>query len=564
MRRTASPSWNCRSTILVRRRFSIMPKFPSPMRFCYSNGRDSRVNEHPLLMSLLRRPLSIRAGLVLQLALVATASLTLLAVFALKVIEVTMQRRHVEAGISVAGVFRKAVEKEIAANPRSPNIPAGMFPGSLSPYINEVVLLPEPPPEGRPKVVPVGEKAFQFLPVYPTVDVILPFGPLSPPVASAAASVPRGIRVRFHSPGIAAEVGTLVNVTLLLAVIDIAILVLFGGMVLDRSVISPVRKLASAAEKVAAGDYSLRVEGVEGNEVGQLAASFNRMVEGILEAQERLRRSEKETFRSEKLATVGRLAAGVAHEVGNPLMAIRGYAEHLRKHRPGATEAKECLDKVVEETKKIENIVRGLLSVASPGDGREGATDVNAVVRETVGMLSYRNLFHDVEVRMELGETPRAAILEDRFRQVFLNLVINALDAMKGRGTVTVRTWVIAGWSSGRRSPLRRRATDPPEMDGTKLRAPGVGMGGGVALAVIDTGGGIPPGDLPLLFDPFFTTKEPGKGTGLGLSVSRTIVEGAGGEIRAESEEGKGATFLVVLPSARGTTGNGGEKRSHG
>ena len=123
--------------------------------------------------------------------------------------------------------------------------------------------------------------------------------PLSPPAASAPASVPRGIRVRFHSPGIADEVRTLVNVTLLLAVLDIAVLVLFGGVFLERTVISPVRKLASAAEKVAAGDYSLRVEGVEGNEVGQLAASFNRMVEGILEAQERLRRSEKETFRSE-------------------------------------------------------------------------------------------------------------------------------------------------------------------------------------------------------------------------------------------------------------------------
>ena len=101
-------------------------------------------------------------------------------------------------------------------------------------------------------------------------------------------------------------------------------------------------------------------------------------------------------------------------------------------------------------------------------------------------------------------------------------------------------------------------------MDGTRLRAAGTGTGGGVALAVTDTGGGIPAVDLPLLFDPFFTTKEPGKGTGLGLSVSRTIVEGAGGEIRAESEEGIGATFLVVLPSARGAAGSGGEMKSHG
>jgi len=515
-------------------------------------------------MGLLRRPLSIRAGVVLQLALVATASLALLAVFALKVIEVTLQRRHVEAGISVAGVVRRAVEKEVAANPGSTGISAGIFPGGLSPYINEVALLPEPPPEGRPRVVPVGEKAFPFLPVYPTVDVILPFGPLSPPAMSAAAPSPKGIRVRFHSPGIEGEVRTLVNVTLLLAAIDIAVLVLFGGVFLDRTVISPVRKLAAAAEKVAAGDYSLRVEGVEGNEVGQLAASFNRMVEGVLEAQERLRRSEKETFRSEKLATVGRLAAGVAHEVGNPLMAIRGYAEHLLRHAPGPAESKECLEKVVEETRKMENIVRGLLSVASPGGGREGATDVNATVRETVEMLSYRNLFRDVEVRVEPGETPQAAILEERFRQVLLNLVINAVDAMRGRGRLTVRTWVMEGWNRGEKVALRRRATDPPQMDGTPLRAAGSGTGRGVALSVSDTGGGIPAGDLPLLFDPFFTTKEPGKGTGLGLSVSRTIVEGAGGEIRAESEEGKGATFTVVLPSARGTPGGGGEEGSHG
>jgi len=101
-------------------------------------------------------------------------------------------------------------------------------------------------------------------------------------------------------------------------------------------------------------------------------------------------------------------------------------------------------------------------------------------------------------------------------------------------------------------------------MDGKRLRASGAGAGSGVALAVTDTGGGIPAGDLPLLFDPFFTTKEPGKGTGLGLSVSRTIVEGAGGEIRVENEEGKGATFTVVLPPARETQNGGGEERSHG
>jgi len=365
-----------------------------------------------------RKPLSIRAGVLLQLALVATASLTLLAVFALKVIEVALERRHVEAGISVAEVVRRAMEKDV------------VYTGSLSPYIREITLLKEGPAEGHPAVVPVGGKAFPLLPIYPTVDVTLPFTPPASAIGRVGGEAPQGIRIRFHSPGIAAEVRTLVNVTLLLAGIDVAVLVLFGGFLLNHSVIGPIRRLAATSEKIAAGDYAIRAEGVEGNEVGQLAASFNKMVDGILDAQERLRRSGREMARSEKLATVGRLAAGVAHEVGSPLMAIRAYAEHLLKHRPDREEAVECLSKAVEETRKIEQIVQGLLSVASPGGGREGATDVNAVARETIEMVSFRDLFREVEVRLECGEVPIAAILEDRFRQVLLNLVLNAVDAM--------------------------------------------------------------------------------------------------------------------------------------
>jgi signal transduction histidine kinase len=487
-----------------------------------------------------------------QLALVATASLALLAVFSLKVIEVALERRHVEAGMSVAEVVRHAAEKDV------------VFTGSLSPYIQEITLLKESPPEGHPVVVPVGEKAFPLLPVYPTVDVTLPFTPGASGQGPTREGAPKGIRVRFHSPGIAEEVRTLGNVTLLLAGIDVAILFFFGGFLLNRSVISPIRRLAATSEKIAAGDYALRAEGVEGNEVGQLAASFNKMVDGILEAQERLRRSGQEMARSEKLATVGRLAAGVAHEVGSPLMAIRGYAEYLLRKHPGREEAEECLANVVEETRKIEQIVRGLLSVASPAGGREGSTDVNAVVRRTIEMVSFRNLFREVEVVLECGEIPRAAILEDRYRQVLLNIVLNAVDAMDGAGRLTVRTWTMEGWDPGTGKALLRRATDPPGMDGTPLRRGATAAGLGVALSVADTGPGIATGDLPLVFDTFFTTKEPGKGTGLGLSVSRTIVEGAGGEIRVESEAGRGATFTVILPAARkeaaggeGDTGDG-------
>lgn len=498
-------------------------------------------------MGLLRRPPSVRTAVVLQLTLVAIASLSLLSVFALKVIELTLERRFAEAGVSVGEVVRRTLERD-AESGRTPDLSRAGLEGA-PPYVEAISLLPEGPPDGVPVVSPASRRAVAFLPVYPTVDVTLPLRLSGAALAKAGDSPPRGIRVRLHSPGIAEEVRTLANVTLALAALDVAVLVLFGGFLLERTVVGPIRRLASVSEKVAGGEYGLRADASEGNELGQLAGSFNKMVDGILAAQERLRRSEQDAFRSEKLATVGRLAAGVAHEVGNPLMAIRGYAEHLTRNRPSREEAEECLGKIVAETKRMENIVRGLLSVASPGEEREGSADVDAAVREAVEMLSYRNLFREVEVRLACEGAGKAAIPEERFRQVLLNLLINALDAMGGRGRITVRTRRIADWSPRRAALPRRRSSDPPETDWTIGRVhPGVPA---VALSVEDTGPGIPGADIPLLFDPFFTTKEPGKGTGLGLSVSRTVVEGAGGEIWAESGgEGKGATFHVVIPAA--------------
>ena len=504
-------------------------------------------------MGLLRRPLSIRTAVVLQLTLVAVASLSLLSVFALKVIELTLERRYEEAGVSIGEMVRRALERD-AERGRPVDLSLAGFTGA-PPYVEAITLLPDGPPGGVPVVSPVAERVVAFLPVYPTVEVTLPFHLSAAALARSGYRSPHGIRVRLHSPGIVEEVRTLANATLLLAVLDVAVLVFFGGFLLERSVVGPVRRLALVSEKIAGGEYGLRAEVAPGNELGQLAASFNKMVDGILAAQERLRRSEHDTFRSEKLATVGRLAAGVAHEVGNPLMAIRGYAEHVARNRPPREETEECLEKIIAETKRMENIVRGLLSVASPGSLRRGATDVDTAVREAVEMLSHRKMFREVEVRLDCDGGGIAAIPDDRFRQVLLNLLINAVDAMGGRGTLAVRTRRIDDWSPRQAHGPRRRSSDPPETDWSGRRTPtGAGVPA-VGISVTDTGPGIPAGDLPLLFDPFFTTKEPGKGTGLGLSVSRTIVESAGGEIRVESEEGKGATFHVVIPAETGSGG---------
>ncbi len=492
---------------------------------------------------------SIRAGVVLRLTLIAVASLSLQAVFSLKVMEIAMERRNAEAALSVAYVVRHAVENRSADDP-SGAMSAAAF-ARLSPSIRAVEFLAEGEQNAAPLVSPAarapGERGGGgwLLSFPPAIDVTLPLvtGP----------DRARAIRVRYSSPGTEREARRLVEVAGALVLADVAAFVLFGFFLMDRSVVRPIRRLAAVTDKIAGGEYHLRAEESPRNEVGALGGAFNRMIAALLSAQERVRQAEHEAFRSEKLATVGRLAAGVAHEVGNPLMAIRGYAEYLGKGQADPAEREECLAKIVEETRKIENIVRGLLSVAGPiRPGEKEETDVAAVVRETVEILSFRKMFRDVEVRVECEEVDRARISPGHFQQVLLNLLINAVDAMESRGVLVVRAFRPPSWvPPGCRSP-RRRASDPPGIDVLQLRGgQGKGPHRGVAVSVADNGCGIRPEELAGIFDPFYTTKEPGKGTGLGLSVSRAIVEGAGGEILVESEEGKGSTFTVVLPACR-------------
>jgi len=501
----------------------------------------------------LKRYFSVRAGVVLQLSMIAVASLSLLAVFSFRVIEFTLERRHMEAAVSVAEVVRQAVTAAAAEGIRDPVSRIRPVSG-VSPYIEQVSLVPEAPPRGGGvQVTPVGEAISRILSIHPTVDVTLPLV-VPVPGQDPPEDAVRSLRVRFHSPGVEREAENLVRVTLLLLGVDVVALVAFGFFVMERSVVGPVRRLAAVSERIASGEPGLRADETPENEVGQLGASFNRMVEAILEAQNEARIAQQDAFRSERLATVGRLAAGVAHEVGNPLMAVRGYAEYLRKNPPPDEERNECLDKILLETRRIETIVRGLLSASSPDRGGEESADIPGIVREVVEHLSFRKMFRGVEVRVEEEPVGRAGISPEQFRQVLLNLMINAVDAMGDTGTLTLRTFPAPDWIGPLRRRSNRRASDPPDADYSIRRAGEPRHAGpGIGIAVEDTGRGIAGTDLDTIFDPFYTTKEPGRGTGLGLYLSRAIVEAAGGEIRCESEEGKGTRFTVILPAVRGS-----------
>ncbi|MFH1060803.1 MAG: ATP-binding protein [Pseudomonadota bacterium] len=231
---------------------------------------------------------------------------------------------------------------------------------------------------------------------------------------------------------------------------------------------------------------------------------------------------ERQLMHAEKLASVGILAAGVAHEIGNPLSAVSGYAQLLAKSGVEEASRLEFAGAIAGQAERIHRIIRELLDYSRPSPWQGQAVEVNQAIEAVLNMFftSKRLLQGNVDIQRDLGRgLPLVRVDRDQLQQVVLNMVMNAAQAMDGGGKLTVKTRGKDGW---------------------------------VRIAVADTGPGIAPENLPLVFDPFFTTKPPGQGTGLGLSICDRIVSAAGGRIEVKSRPGKGATFTVLLPGAEG------------
>jgi signal transduction histidine kinase len=317
--------------------------------------------------------------------------------------------------------------------------------------------------------------------------------------------------------------------------------VLLGVALLYRSVARPVDRIVAAAARLGAEDGELPIlqpaGEVSAHGLPRAAVAFERLAARLSEERVRLaakvgelERTNRELaaareslLRSEKLATVGQLAAGVAHEVGNPLGAIGGYASLARGRLAGAggdPEVIDWLDRIEAETRRIDRIVRELLDFARPGAVALGPVDVAIAVESAVRLARVQRRFQGIEVELDLPPgLPRVLAEEGRLAQLFLNLLLNAGDAMSGAGRVRIRARAEAN---------------------------------AVAVAVSDSGPGIPAADLHRVFDPFFTTKPPGEGTGLGLSICHAIVESFGGTIVAKNGAGGGAVFTLSLPLAGG------------
>jgi signal transduction histidine kinase len=356
-------------------------------------------------------------------------------------------------------------------------------------------------------------------------------------------------------------------------VLDILVLVAFGVYIFSKLVVKPVQKLVQTAESFQEGDIIPDVSAGEQNELGKLSQALNTMLQRLAENKEELRqhissleqanlelqRAQQEVIFSEKLASVGRLAAGIAHEIGNPIGIVLGYLELLQRKDTDEGERMELVGRMGNEIQRVNQTIRQLLDFSRPSSSEREAISVHPLIRETLDVLDHQLRQKDIEVVLELEAQADIVFANaDQLKQVFLNLMVNAADAMEGTsdrpqgGELHVRTQAFAGGNlirgNSRAQPLRRR-TDPTTADYSHLRRSRVTAGESwLQIQFADTGVGIPKENQKRVFDPFYTTKEVGKGTGLGLSVSIQIIETLGGRMDLSSNPGQETRITIQLP----------------
>jgi two-component system, NtrC family, sensor kinase len=366
--------------------------------------------------------------------------------------------------------------------------------------------------------------------------------------------------------------------TLLAALVgvDLALLAVFAGWVIRGSLAGPVQRLASDVQRIADGDYHHRVGDTRRAELREIEESVNRLADRLIADQKLLAaniRSLEETNRelvvlrdqmvhSARLASVGTLAAGIAHEVGNPLGAITGFVDVARKRAERAGADTELLDSIRGEALRIDRIVRGLLDYARPPGVRDRPAPARDVVLGVRQLLESQGRLDQAEFVWEVSEEATDLVTEPhRLEQVLVNLLLNALDAVEAVDHARIVVRVRGEEDRGlRRRP--RREDDPPginymhrrRLSDEEHRVDQISSTGRVTvIEVSDNGPGIPQEQLEHVFDPFFTTKEPGKGTGLGLSICAQLVEGMGGHIEVGRGQEGGARFVIRLPGMKGS-----------
>ena len=327
--------------------------------------------------------------------------------------------------------------------------------------------------------------------------------------------------------------------------INLSILTYVGIYRISKLYLHPLARLAKRAEDYKEDDELMFAVRKEDNELSRLSKALNSMLKRISADKEKLRstvlsleeanfelkKAQSEIIRAEKLASVGRLAAGIAHEIGNPIGIVIGYLDLLKQTDIADDDRREYIARTEQEIERINTIIRQLLDIARPSNAGCMAVAVHDLIHDTADVLRVQPLMSNVELCLSLDAENHTVWADpNQLRQVFLNLIINAADAIsskdkKGTGRLKITTCNENSIESGKRKDRSH-----------------------IKICFIDNGPGIAEENIGNIFDPFFTTKDPGKGTGLGLSVSFMIIDGLGGKMTGTSEPDKGTTMIINLP----------------
>ncbi|MGE4345093.1 MAG: sensor histidine kinase [Geoalkalibacter sp.] len=485
--------------------------------------------------------MGLRAQIVLTTTLLVCAGLLLSSVFLLEVLEETLRQERVDRVITLLRVVSWQGGRQPTSVPvdhvlqrfsgeldllehsvfdsslqkRSGRLPPGENAADLRRVLESGTMMTRiETPRGLRALMPGATGGF--------FDVILPLHG-----DQNGGSV---LSARFSLDGVAQRVALARNTALLLIAGFSVVLVAFGVYLIDRSVIGPTRRLMEATSAIAEGRLSHELDVHGPREIAQLTSSFNTMTEALAHSRRQteqtiasLHRANRELSetqgrlaRSQKMAAVGHLAAGMAHEIGNPLGAAMGYLGMLKGESNGK-EFPDLIQYAQNELERIDKLVRDLLDFARPGDAAQDVFDPGDAAHEAMTLLTHQGLFKGAMRLADEISQKLSPVRAQRHKlvQVFTNLLLNARDACGNAGTVAVRGRFEASW---------------------------------IVFEVEDDGPGMNQEVAAQIFDPFFTTKEPGRGRGLGLFFCHKAVEQMGGRLDVVSETGRGSRFVLRLP----------------
>jgi signal transduction histidine kinase len=312
-----------------------------------------------------------------------------------------------------------------------------------------------------------------------------------------------------------------------------AIFVVFGAWLLRRRIVLPLQSVSAAARRIGRGDLAARIRVAGSDELAELGDHFNRMAESLAQEREALLEAQRRLLQGERLAAAGRLASGIAHEIGNPVAAILAYTEVALRDCGLSTRTREAQERLLDEALRVRALIRELLDLARSSRVAVEPVEPEDLLERIAQRLGPQPLLAGIELAVSV-EAALASPHADpsRVEQVLVNLVENAAHALAGQRDPAPRI------------ELRARTSETPEHPTRRLDD-----AVRIALEVVDNGPGIDPEHLPLIFEPFFTTKDPGVGTGLGLWNGHRVAELLGGSLEVASRPGR-TVFSLLLPVA--------------